>query len=314
MAGRRNLREPLPLVVLCGPTASGKTALALELAQRLPLEVVSADSRQVYRGMDIGTAKPLAAERAQVAHHLIDVAEPDQPFSAADFVRLARPAVASIAASGSHPLVVGGTGLYIRALTEGLVDAPAADAELREALWRVEQEEGEGTLHRRLLALDPETAARTHPRNLVRIIRALEVIELSGCRLSELQQAHAFAERPYRLLQLGLLPERQILDRRIDRRVEAMLASGLLAEVDALLSRGFGAGSKALQTIGYRECVQHLRGALTLEQAVARIQLETRKYAKRQLTWFRADRSIIWVDSVAESARIHGLIERFYAA
>jgi tRNA dimethylallyltransferase len=304
----------LPLVVLCGPTAAGKTALALDLAGRLPFEAISADSRQVFRGMDIGTAKPTLSERQRLPHHLLDVADPGESFSAADFVRLARPVVAALAAAGKRPLLVGGTGLYIRALTEGLLDAPAADPFLREALRKVEAEEGEGTLHRRLCDRDPEAAARIHPRNLVRIIRALEVLELSGQRISEMQRAHAFGERPFRLLKIGVMPAREELMRRIDLRAERMLAEGLLEEVRGLLAQGYGAQSKAMRTIGYREMAQHLGGELSLDEALARIKTETRRYAKRQLTWFRADPSIIWVDSSEESARILASIERFYAA
>lgn len=303
-----------PLVVLCGPTAAGKTALALELGDRFPFEVISADSRQVYRGMDIGTAKPTPGERTRLPHHLIDVVDPGQPFSAADFVRLSHPVVASLAAAGKRPLLVGGTGLYIRALTEGLVDAPAADAALREELRKREAEEGAGTLHGRLCALDPVAAERIHPRNLVRIIRALEVLELSGRRISEIQRAHAFGERLFRLLKLGIMPGREELWHRIDLRAEQMLADGLLDEVRGLIERGCCVESKAMRTIGYREMAQHLCGELSLDEALARIKTETRRYAKRQLTWFRADPSIIWVDSSAESARILASIERFYAA
>jgi len=303
-----------PLVILCGPTAAGKTALALELADRFPFEAISADSRQVYRGMDIGTAKPTSAEQRRLPHHLIDLADPDQSFSAADFVRLARPVVAALANARKHPLLVGGTGLYIRALTEGLVDAPPADAALRDELRRIEALEGEGALYRRLCESDPEAAMHIHPHNLVRIIRALEVLDLSGRRISELQRDHAFAERPYRVLKLGVMPSRDELLRRIDLRAEQMLADGLLDEVRALIELGYAADTKAMRTIGYREMVLHLGGEISLDDALARIKTETRRYAKRQITWFRADPSIIWVDSLTESARIHALIDRFYAA
>jgi tRNA dimethylallyltransferase len=305
---------PASLLVICGPTASGKTRLALELAGRLPLEVISADSRQVYRGMDIGTAKPTPQERQQLPHHLVDVVDPDQAFSAADFVRLARPAAASIRARGRLPVVVGGTGLYIRALTEGLVDAPPADPELRQSLWQQEREEGEGTLYRLLQERDPAAAARIHPRNLVRIVRSLEVFALEGRRLSELQAEHAFGERPFATLKIGLAPEREELFQSIDRRAEAMLAAGLVEEVRGLLQGGYAPELKALQTIGYRECLRLLRGELSLAETTALIQLETRRYAKRQLTWFRQDSEIIWVDSWREFARIQSLIEDFYAA
>lgn len=301
-------------VVVCGPTACGKTALALKLADTLPVEVISADSRQVYRGMDIGTAKPTADELRRVAHHLIDVVDPDEQFSAADFAEAGRAAVIDILHRGRIPLIVGGTGLYIRALTEGLVDAPGGDEELRRQLWQMEREQGEGTLHRLLQQQDPVSASRIHPRNLVRIIRALEVFAMTGRPLSELHSEHAFADAPFATLKVGLFTEREELFRRIDRRTEMMHEAGLFQEASALLGQGYSPQLKALQTIGYRESVQYLAGQLSQNEAVALIQRETRRYAKRQLTWFGKDDSIIWVDSCRESARIHELIERFYAA
>lgn len=303
-----------PLVVICGPTAAGKTALALRLADRFPVEIISADSRQVYRGMDIGTAKATEHERACVPHHLLDVADPDQEFTAADFARLGRQVVTAIRARGRLPLLVGGTGLYLRALTEGLLPAPEADSDLRRELLADEAMQREGSLHRRLQDIDPALAARLNPRDLVRIVRGIEVFTMTGRRLSELQQEHAFADSPFTTLKLGVTLPREDLYRCIDQRVEKMLAAGLLAEVEGLLARGYPPALKSLRTIGYRECILHLQGQLSLAEATARIQQETRRYAKRQLTWFRRDSSIIWVDSCRESARIHALIEHFYAA
>ena len=304
--------NPRPkVVVLCGPTASGKTGLALELARRRPLEIVSADSRQVYRGMDIGTAKATPAEQALVPHHLLDVVAPDADFSVADFLPLARRAIAAAHGRGRLPLVVGGTGLYIRALTEGLVDVPGADPALRQRLAAEEHAGGPGTLHRRLAEIDAAAAASIPPQNLVRVIRALEIWELTGTPLSAHQAAHGFAERPYRCLKLGLLPPRDELERRIAERVDEMLASGLVAEVVGLLETGFSPNLKALQTIGYREVIAHLQGDCGAEQMRERIIVNTRRYAKRQLTWFRRDNSIIWVDSSRESARILSLFDDF---
>lgn len=300
------------LVVICGPTASGKTALALELAQRFPIEVISADSRQVYREMDIGTAKPTAAERESVPHHLIDVVDPDEEFTAANFVEQGRRLVFDILSRAKLPFVVGGTGLYIRSLTEGLLDAPGGNEAVRSELWELEKKEGEGALHRLLQQKDPVLAARVHPRNTVRIIRALEVLALTGQPLSQLQSLHAFSDRPFETLKIGLNPDRDELCRRIDSRVEIMLESGLLDEVKGVLERGYSPQLKSLQTIGYRECIRHLEGELSLEEAVSLIQRETRRYAKRQLTWFRRDNSTIWVDYLRESARIHSLIDHFY--
>lgn len=306
-------RRP-PLVVVCGPTASGKTALALALGQRFDMEVISADSRQVYRGMDIGTAKATVEEQRLLPHHLIDVVDPEEPFTAADFARLGRRAAADILRRGRRPLVVGGTGLYIRALTEGLVSAPGPAPRLRQELHALEAREGSGTLFRRLQKLDPEAAERIHPANLVRIVRALEVRILDGRPLSELQREHAFSDRPFRTLKIGLAPPRETLFRHIDRRVEQMMEKGLLAEAENLLRRGCSPDLKAMQTLGYREALAHLRGELSSAEAVALIQRHTRRYAKRQLTWFRRDPEIIWFETCEEFAKMVKLLEHFYAA
>ncbi len=303
--------KPLPLLVVAGPTASGKTALAIELSRYFDIEVVSADSRQVYCGLDIGTAKATVEERRLVPHHLVDVVNPDEDFSVADFIRLASDAIAQIHERGRLPVVVGGTGLYIKGLTEGLLSAPSGDCGVREALLAQEREQGSGTLYRRLCAVDPPLAERLPPGDLLRIVRALEVYEISGRRLSEFQQEHAFEERPYRTLKMALTPEREILYQRINQRVEQMFSMGLLDEVRHLLDKGYSADLKSMQTIGYRESILHLKGRLSLDEAVTLIQRDSRRYAKRQLTWLRRDNSIISVDSFEESARIQKLIEHF---
>jgi tRNA dimethylallyltransferase len=308
-----NNNGQLPLVVLCGATATGKTALALELAERFNGEIISADSRQVFRWLDIGTAKATAEERRRVPHHLLDVVDPDEEFTAADFARLAREAIDRIHRRGRRPFVVGGTGLYLRILTEGLVTTPAADPALRNTLHQQEDQEGPGSLHRHLQEIDPVLAGRLAPGDLVRIVRALEVHALTGRRLSDLQAEHAFGERPYRLLKIGLDLPREQLYRRIDERVLQMLAAGLPEEVLGLLRRGFMPELKAMRTIGYREWIAHLQGECSADQAVALIQKHSRHYAKRQGTWFRHDPEIIWVDSSRDSARIHQLIELFDA-
>lgn len=302
-----------PLVVLCGPTAAGKTAAALTLGRHFGIEVVSADSRQIFRLMDIGTAKPDAAERALVRHHLIDVAWPDEHFDAARFATLADRAIEEIAARGGVPVVVGGTGLYIRALTEGLVALPRADISLRERLFREAATTGPGLLHERLGLVDPESARLLHPHDLVRIVRALEVFEQTGRPLSAWQQEHGFRSRRYRLLKIGLSPERAELYRRIDLRAEAMFAGGLIEETERLLAT-YSPHLKTLQTIGYREALRLLQGDCTRAQALAELQQATRRYAKRQLTWFRADPEIIWVDSLSDSDKILTLIAQFYVA
>jgi tRNA dimethylallyltransferase len=303
-----------PLVVLCGPTAAGKTAAALELARYCELEVVSADSRQVYRLMDIGTAKPTREERGLVPHHLLDVVWPDEIFDAARYAILAAEAIDGVLARGRLPVLVGGTGLYIRALTEGLVATPGADPVVRQRLEAQADAEGGAFLHRRLAEVDPAAAALLHPNDRVRVVRALEVFELTGRRLSDWQQDHGFRERPYRLLKIALAPPRTELYRRIDARAAAMLAGGLIEETAALLAAGYSPHLKALQTIGYREAVRLLAGECTRDQALADLQQATRRYAKRQLTWFRADSEMIWVDSAANFDNIQMLIDQFHAA
>jgi tRNA dimethylallyltransferase len=303
--------EKPSLVVICGPTASGKTGLSLELAEYFDLEIISADSRQIYRGMDIGTAKPEPDELRRVPHHLIDIVDPDENFTAADFVDLGRFAVDEISRRGRLPVLAGGTGLYIRALLQGLADAPGGDEVIRARLRQREEREGPGTLYLQLQKADPPLAARLFPGDLSRIIRALEVYELTGKRLSDLQRDHAGGHCPYRTLKIGLAPEREILYDRIDRRVESMMARGLLDETRRLLKSGFDPELKALRTIGYREMVDHLQGKLPLDEAVSLVQRNSRRYAKRQLTWFGRDNSIIWLDSFPEFAKVLQLIERF---
>jgi tRNA dimethylallyltransferase len=306
-------RPSPPVLVICGPTASGKTALALDLAEQFGGEIISADSRQAYRHMNIGTAKATLEERRRVPHHLIDIVDPDQEYTAADFARQGRPLIEEILGRRRFPFVVGGTGLYIRTLTEGLLPAPGADHALRRQLLELECRDDPAILLRRLQEVDPFLAERLHPADRVRIIRGLEVYTLTGRPLSALQAEHAFQDRPFRLLKIGLSLVREDLYQRIDRRVDAMMEAGLLEEVRKLLEQGYHPHLKALQTIGYREGVLHLQGALTLDQAVDYIQQSTRRYAKRQLTWFRKDPEIIWVDSFRESDRIQQLIENFYA-
>lgn len=306
-------KSKIPLLVICGPTASGKTQLALELAATLPIEIISADSRQIYRGMDIGTAKATWAERALVPHHLLDVVHPDEPFSAADFMRLGREAISGIAQRGKLAVAVGGTGLYLDVLTHGLVTAPGEDLLLRQELAAMEVQEGEGTLHQRLQTVDPEAAARLQPRDQQRIIRALEVFALTGETLSSLQRQHAFAAGPYNVVTLGLTVDRPLLYQRINQRAATMFSSGLFEEAQSLLAQGFHRELKALRTIGYREALSSLCGEMSLAAALAHTQQETRRYAKRQMTWFRKNNSIIMVDSLTEFAKIKNIAARLYA-
>lgn len=280
--------------VLCGPTATGKTALAVDLAEHLGAEIICADSRTVYRGMDIGTAKPDAALRARVRHHLLDVAGPADTFTVADFQRLARQALREIRSRARGALIVGGTGLYIRAVVDDLaLPRVPPDRTLRARLEAEERAAGPGALHRRLAALDPAAAARIHPANVRRLIRALEVIEATGRPLSEQQRRGA---EGMRAVMVGLVADRAELYRRIDARVDAQLAAGLADETRRLLAEGVPLAAPGMQALGYKEIAGWLRGAYGYEEAVRLLKRNTRRYAKRQLTWFRRDPRVQWVD------------------
>lgn len=284
------------ILVICGPTASGKSELGVRLARELDGEIVSADSMQIYRGMDIGTAKPTPEERNGIPHHLLDVADPDRPFSAADFCDTASEAISAIIARGKRPIVVGGTGLYIRALLHGLVDSPSGSGEIRQRLQEEARELGNLAMLERLRRVDPELAAGIHPNNLVRIIRGLEVHRLTGIPLSRHQREHGFAARRFRSLTIGIRVDRRELYARIEARVDRMMAAGLLDEVRALLAAGFGEQLKAMRSIGYREACACLAGELGSDEATELIKRNSRRYAKRQLTWFGADSDIIWLE------------------
>jgi tRNA dimethylallyltransferase len=285
------------LLVICGPTASGKSDLALRLAEQLDGEIINADSMQVYRGMDIGTAKPSAEERARIPHHLIDIVRPDQPFSAADFAEAADAAIRDICARGKRALVVGGTGLYIRSLLKGLVDSPGdATGEIRLILQREARKLGNQAMLDELRRVDPVLAEQIHPNNLVRIIRALEVFRTTGIPLSRYQQEHGFSRQRYHSLQIGIQIERPLLYSRIDERVTLMMEQGLLQEVRQLLNAGYDPGTKAMCAIGYKEMTAHLAGEYGLDEAARLLRRNTRHYAKRQLTWFKADQDILWLE------------------
>lgn len=281
------------ILVLAGPTASGKSALAVELARRLGGEIVNADSQQVYRGLDVGTAKPTAAERAGIPHHLLDVVAPGESMDAARFVALADRAIAGIASRGRFSLVVGGTGLYLRALLHGVVAAPGRDPELRARLEQEAALQGRPALHARLAAVDPEAAARVRPMDLVRIVRALE-IAAGGTRPSDLYAAHRFQEQRYAATLLALDPPRAELHARISVRVEAMFAGGLLEEARELLDLGGGA-LPARVPIGYAEAAACLRGEISRAEAMRRVEVAHRRYARRQVIWLRKEPGVRWV-------------------
>ena len=276
-----------PLIVIVGPTAVGKTEISLQLAEQLGGEIVSADSRLFYRGMDIGTAKPTLAERARVPHHLIDVAEPDETWSLAVFQKVARQVIADIHRRGRLPFLVGGTGQYVRAVTlEWMPPAQAPHPRLRAALEALAQARGRDWLHVRLSTLDPVAAERIDPRNSRRTIRALEVILVTGKRFS-VQRGLGIS--PYRLLTIGLIRPRPELYARLDARIQAMFANGLLDEVQKLLEGGYSPDLPSLSAIGYRQCVAVLQGKMSREQAIIEIKRATRVFVRRQANWFKPD-------------------------
>lgn len=292
------------VLVIAGPTASGKSELALQLAEQLDGEIVCADSLTVYRGLDIGSAKPTPEQRRQIPHHLLDIRNPDQLFTAADFMTEARRAIDEILARGKRPLVVGGTGLYLRVLLRGLTDAPPGDPAVRQRLQQQAEQEGAEELLDELRRVDPETATRCHPHNLVRILRALEVWQTTGTPFSRFHQQHGFSDAPYDSLMLCLDLPRAELYQRVDRRVTAMLESGLVAEVQTLLRAGIPADAKPLQAIGYKEVLAHLRNEIDLVTMTELIRRNTRHLAKRQLTWFRREPDVHWVAYPQNSATI----------
>jgi tRNA dimethylallyltransferase len=284
------------IVVVAGPTASGKTSLGLDVAEACSGEIVSADSIQIYRHMDIGSAKPTPQEQARVRHHMIDIRDPDEDFSAGDYVREARECINDITVRGKVPIIVGGTGLYLRCLLKGIAEVPRVPPELRQSLLEAERRGGKGTLFQRLLALDPESAARTGPDNIPRIARALEILEVTGKRMSALLGAHSFEDRPYRHLFICLSPNRDRLYERIDNRVDSMIKGGLLEEVARLRKMGYAGTLKTMQSLGYRHAAMMLDGDVGFEEAVRLMKRDTRRYAKRQLTWFRAEPDVLWCD------------------
>ena len=284
------------LICICGPTASGKTALSVALAKQLHTEIISADSMQIYRGMDIGTAKPTAEERQGVPHHLLDICAPSEPFSVARYVELADAAAQDVLSRGMIPIVAGGTGLYMDALIEcSTFSGDETDLSVREKYQRMAAEQGNEAVHACLAKVDPEGAERLHPNNLKRVIRALEVYEQTGMTIDAFNRLHKRPAPKYAALKIGICPaERQTLYDRIDCRVDQMLADGLLEETKRLLDSGALAGTAA-QAIGYKELLGYLQGDAPLADCVALLKQRSRNYAKRQLTWLKRDDNIHWI-------------------
>lgn len=306
------MKLPL-LVVILGPTASGKTALSLMLAEFLQGEVVSCDSVAVYREFEIGTAKPSPEERARVPHHLIDVVQPNQLFTAGDYSRLARQALDGIHSHNHLPIVVGGTGLYLRALLEGLFAGPPHSEELRTRLRERASERGPVYLHNLLRRLDPPAAAAIHPHDAAKIIRAVEICITSRSRMTKLWQQGRDPLTGFRVLRLGLNPEREALYQRINLRARQMFEEGLIEETRELIGR-FGTKARPLESLGYKQAAQYLRGELSLEQATALARQAHRNYAKRQMTWFRREPDVHWFAGFGDDSTVQQQVRALISA
>ncbi|MEB3102727.1 tRNA (adenosine(37)-N6)-dimethylallyltransferase MiaA [Ferviditalea candida] len=293
-------QEKQKLLVLIGPTAVGKTRFSLEIARKFGCEIISGDSMQVYRGMDIGTAKASPEELQSVPHHLIDIREPDVPFSVSDFHELAKQAIREISGRGRLPFIVGGTGLYVESVCyEYEFSDCGSDEDFREQQRKYAAQFGHEALHLKLAEQDPESAQRLHPNDQRRIIRALEVLHLTGETLSA-QLARQQKTSPYQLCIVGLTMDRDLLYKRVEARVDQMLEQGLVEEVARLLEKGYDRGLISMQGLGYKEIISYLQGETTLDEAIALLKRDTRRFAKRQLSWFRHMKDIEWVDVTVE--------------
>ena len=284
-----------PVVVLLGPTAIGKSRIAIEIGKAIDTEILTADSRQVYRGMDIGTDKPTLAERQGVPHQLIDLVNPDQHFNVGDYRHHAQSVIERLHSQGQIPLIAGGTGLYIRAMLNGLWSGPPANWELRQQLDRQAEEKGPAYVHEQLSRVDPVLAKRLHPNDYVKVQRGLEVYEALGVPLSEAHQRHRFKESPYHALVIGLSMDREHLYQRIESRVELEIEKGLVQETQQLLDQGFHRQLSSMKSLGYKQMAGYLAGESSYDEAVCLLKRDTRHFAKRQNTWFRKESSVEWV-------------------
>ncbi|MDD4862266.1 MAG: tRNA (adenosine(37)-N6)-dimethylallyltransferase MiaA [Smithellaceae bacterium] len=300
----------IPLIVICSPTATGKSHLALQLAQSAGAEILNADSLQVYRYMDIGTAKPTRKEREKVAHHLIDVVNPDEEYNAAVYSEQARAIIENLAREGKPVFVVGGTGLYIRALLQGIIATPPVDENIRKYYKELRDRHGREYVFGLLQKRDPQAALHINPNDSVRVIRALEVLDQSGQSIIALQQKHLFADCPYSVCKIGLRVERDELKKRINLRTSQMVETGLLDEVRGLLAKGYSEKLKPLQSLGYKQMIDFIGKRRSWEQTLDSINRETWQYAKRQMTWFGADKTINWFRP-EETEEIESKIEDF---
>ena len=314
------IRRHRPLVVLLGPTAAGKSAVAVQVAKRYGTEILTADSRQVYRGMDIGTDKPTLEDRQGIAHRLIDLADPDEPYNAGRYRREALEEIDRVIQAGRLPLVVGGTGLYIRALIRGICGAPEADAETRRELTALVAAQGREGLYAELIRVDPVTAARLHPNDESKIIRALEVYRLAGCSLASLQAEHQLQAAAFPTLLIGLQRPKDSQYRRIEARIDWQLTHGMVEETRALLTRGYSRALGSMKGLGYRHLAAQFAGEYDAGEMVRRFKQDTRQFAKRQMTWFRKEPGIVWLmieeqESTSHTAdRVVEQIEQFMAS
>ncbi|SLM30499.1 tRNA dimethylallyltransferase [Desulfamplus magnetovallimortis] len=284
------------IIIICGPTAVGKTSFAIHLAEKCNGEIIGADSMQIYKYMDIGTAKPDMDERQMVPHHLIDFLDPDKDFDAGQYVAHADSVIEELYSRSKVPVVVGGTGFYIKALMHGLFRERTADKSVLDRLEKEKEERGNLALYEKLAMLDPESALRIHPNDSFRVIRALEVLEVTGKTISSYQNQHGFTPQRYTALKICLNMERSLLYHRIEKRVDQMMSQDLVNEVRALLRMGYSCDLKAMQSIGYRHVCEYLNQGVSFDETVRLLKRDTRRYAKRQLTWFRNDRDIIWME------------------
>ncbi len=299
------------IIIICGPTGTGKTSAGIETAETFGGEIISADSMQVYRYLDIGTAKPTQKETQRVFHHMIDIIDPDEDFSAAKFASMGIEIIDKMEKEKKVPFIVGGTGLYIKALVHGLFDAkPGAGSNLKIHLKKQAKEHGIEPLYNKLQKLDSEAANKIHPNDTFRIIRALEVLESTGISISEHQKKHGFSEKRFNVLKIGLNMEREALYRQIEKRVDLMIEAGFANEVKRLLDMNYSADLKSMQSIGYRHMIDYITGRTALDEAIRTLKQDTRRFAKRQLTWFNADSDIVWVrpDRIKD---IKTLVENF---
>jgi tRNA dimethylallyltransferase len=305
-------RERPQVVILLGPTGVGKSRWAVELAETFGGEIINADSMQVYRYMDIGTAKPTREEQKRVRHHLIDLVPPDQPFHADLFRALGRKTIDELRRERKPIWVVGGTGLYIKALTQGLFSSPKIDPGVREKLREEGEKEGGVYLYDRLEKVDPKTASKLHRRDLFRIIRALEVFDSTGLPISFFRDQHRFGERPYLTLKIGLEMNREDLYGRIDQRVDQMIEKGFLQEVEGLLEMGYGSQLKPMRSLGYKQMIQFLSKEVGWTEAIRQMKRDTRHYARRQWTWFKGDPEVHWHDGVTGWEKLLKEVKAFF--